>query len=455
MLISQEIEKTIENIELVLALDHAGRAGNNFFQASFDHHEEVLGCPWVHYVNSYMITDLGECNTYNTSVAHEYWTKKSYYRFIYNDLDEEMSEHIYKYGSDPTAALDREIVRKSFDEFVLTKDEITRKELIWITYISYAFGVGKDINKVRYILVNDSVSLKYENVLSGYSGKIIDFVIKDYNEPKIVHLIRDPRAGFASTRHQFMNSVGNMYGIKIGNYWNRYLRILKLDYDWDSVFVFAFWLMYFSQTFRASQLKKNKYNSLFVELKIENLNIDYYGTLLSLCEWLDVQPYDGWKKQPYKLTMLNKPWKGISAYDSAYQPFLYGPLQNDPEKSVGSASPNISITRSWKKRLWRNELFIIEYLMRDELSQFGYDFLEFSYTRDTAKSFIWNWIKPFRGELPTISWIFIGRKIGLLEFTNRLFYTLSFPLFYVFGRLTFIYILYKKDVFEMNYSNQD
>ena len=44
-----------KKVNLMLLIDHAGRAGNVFFLTIFDNHPEVISCPWIHYIYSYII----------------------------------------------------------------------------------------------------------------------------------------------------------------------------------------------------------------------------------------------------------------------------------------------------------------------------------------------------------------------------------------------------------------
>ena len=115
-------------------------------------------------------------------------------------------------GSDPAARIDRHAVRRAFHGVLKGKRIITRRELILATYFAYLTGLGRDPARARYILLSDSISLRTESVFGGYSGKILDLAKADFPEAVFIHLVRDPRAGFASTNHQFINQLGNMYG---------------------------------------------------------------------------------------------------------------------------------------------------------------------------------------------------------------------------------------------------
>ena len=56
-------------VNLLMVIDHAGRAGNGFFQTIFDSHPQVLACPWMHYVYSYLQSEYGDAEQLDTQAA--------------------------------------------------------------------------------------------------------------------------------------------------------------------------------------------------------------------------------------------------------------------------------------------------------------------------------------------------------------------------------------------------
>jgi len=444
-----DLDKFFKNTNLSVVIDHAGRAGNGFFLAIFDQHPEVLTCPWMHYTYSYIITEFENSDKINSKIAHKFWTEQSYFRFIYNEPNEILSMQILKFGGNPDAEIDRAKVRKIFDDYVLNKEFISRKELVLITYYAYAVGTGRDISQVKYILVSDSISLRYENVQDGFSGRVIDEIIQDFNNPKIVHLVRDPRAGMASSRHQFINSLGNMYGIRIGNYFKRYFRLLKKEFDWDSVFVFGFWLMYFSRTYQAVEKKKSEHEKLFKTVRNEDLNLNFIDTMKNLTEWLGVRAYANWTSDNYIPTMAGCIWTGTGGYNNKYQTFKYGPLQNDSdEQSSKAVGPNAYVTMRWKKKLNKTDIILIESLLNNELVNYGYEFEFCKGKTGCVQGLKKELFKPLSGELPKLRWILNGRHLGILEFVNRLFYFFTFAPFYFTSRYILYSIIKTDKIFE-------
>ena len=103
----------------------------------------------------------------------------------------------------------------------------------WEKGIAYAIGVGRPLSSVKYLLVSDVVSLRYENARTGFSGKVLDLMVQDFPAAKLISLVRDPRAAFASCRHEFINRNGNMYSIQWGTYLEKWRNLWNLNMSMD------------------------------------------------------------------------------------------------------------------------------------------------------------------------------------------------------------------------------
>ncbi len=436
-----------ERVNLIFVVDHAGRAGNGFFQTIFDQHPQVIACPWMHYVYSYVITEYGEGDELDARAVWQHWRGTIYYSLLYDDLNDERRAFITRIGGDPAAAIDRQAVRHAFDSILLERDRIMRKDLVLAIFYSYAVGLGRDTAKITYVMSPDSISLRSENAMSGFSGRVVDLVLQDFPAARLIHLERDPRAGFASSNHQFVNKLGNTYGLKLGNFWHRLRRLLRRDFDWDSVFVFGFWLIYFRQTFEAAMRKRAQYPESFTTVRNEDLNLDFVNTIGKLADDLGILRLDCWT-EGFQPTMLGKPWTGTGAYNSQYQQDRYGPLRNDPDEIArGVTGPNAYVTQRWRSRLSADEILIVEALLAPELEAFGYDLLYWHGGEDDERRLrraVW---KPLRGELPTPRWVLDGRHLGAKELADRIFYCFAFPVFYLAARLVFLSLIRNAGIF--------
>lgn len=446
--VREVFEAFSKRINLIVAIDHSGRAGNGFFQAIFDQHPEVLTCPWMHYVYSYIETEFGDAPVLSGASAREFMAGKSYFRYIYFDADVRRAREIRKFGGDPEAELDRDLVRRAFDEICGTSEFISRRDAVIAMYFSYALGAGRDLDQIRYVLVTDSISLRMETPSTEFSGRVLDRVVNDFPGARIVQLVRDPRASFASTNHQYVNSAGNMYGLHWGNYWDSLRLLCQARFDWERVHVFGFLLTYFWQAFMAVERKATQYRDHVLRVRNEDLNLDFERTTQSLCDWLGVRTIPEWSQASFVPTMLGRAWTGTGAYNNAYQTNTYGPLSNDSDDVARSVTgPNEYVTRRWRSRLAANEIYLVEWVLRDEIEQYGYSLVELRSDNagfDELARHLW---KPMRGELPTPRWILNGRHLGWRELADRVFFALAFPPFYLGTRLQLLRLLRKIPVF--------
>src|SRR3979409_528819 len=94
--IREKFEVFARRGNLIVAIDHSGRAGNGVFQAIFDQHPEVLTCPWMHYVYSYIETEFGSPGILDCARAGDFLTTKTYFRYVYLDVDDGRSKEITK-----------------------------------------------------------------------------------------------------------------------------------------------------------------------------------------------------------------------------------------------------------------------------------------------------------------------------------------------------------------------
>ena len=435
----EQFKDFLKNVCPLYVIDHAGRAGNGFFQTLFDEHPEVLSIPWIHYCTSYFITRFGDAAEVNSRKAHDFWTQKSYFRLLYSDLNDEDYKLVHRFGGDPDTIINREMIRAIFDQLVLQKNTIYRKDVIFASFFAIARAFNRDISKIKYLILTDSISLRKENVFRGFSGKIIDISIKDSPKARFIHLVRDPRAGFASTNHQFVNQLGNTYAIRLGNIPQRFTELLRCEFSMEGPFVFGFWILYFLETFRSIEKKKAGRPDRFLTIRNEDLNLRFVPTIKKLTEDLKVNFIRIWENPDYCPTMLGQKWKGTGGYSNRYQTKRRGPLENDPDEvSSNVVGPNSYVTKRWKTRLSKEEIYVLEYFFRDEINAYGYNFLTPAPLGRTEASVWLKMFVPLRGEVPSLQWLVSGWQQSTMEFGSRVTYYLLLPIFFVFARLVFL-----------------
>jgi hypothetical protein len=433
----REFKDFLKNVCPLYVIDHAGRAGNGFFQTLFDEHPEVLSIPWIHYCTSYFVTEFGDENQVESRKAHEFWSTKSYFRFFYAELSKEDYRIVHRFGGNPETPIDRLKIRQTFDQIILRKNSASRKEVIYASFYAIAIALGRDVEKIKFLVLTDSISLRSESVFRGFSGCIIDYALKDTANARFIHLIRDPRAGFASTNHQFVNQLGNMYALDLQNARDKFMQLIRCQLSMESPFVFGFWILYFLQTFRAIERKKKENQERFVTVRNEDLNLHFVRTIKNITQKLNVAYNLDWDCDDYSPTMLGHPWKGTGGYSNRYQTMHTGPLQNDSDKiSQKVTGPNLYVTERWKKRLSKNEKKVLDYYFAEEIMAYKYNFILSDPDTPEFASYKWEILKPLRGEIPSFKWLYIHKK-GLTETVNRVFYYFALPIFYSLSRFQF------------------
>lgn len=448
------IQNKIQEINIAAVLDYSGRGGNAFFLTIFDQHPEVLCCPLMHYTYSYLVTEFGDQAEVEAQVAKTFLKEKSYFRLLYDESSEQTRDLIYRIGLDPELGMtvvNRQLLHELFEQYFVNRDLVTRKELALLPFLLYAAAIGRDLSKVKYVLVSDALSLRTENVTASFSGRVIDVLLLDFPKAKLIDIVRDPRATFASPRHQYVNAFGNMYALKIGNFLSRMGSLITRNIRQENSCVYLFWLMYIMQAYRTLNLKKLQYKEFFFTVKNEDLNLNFVQTLDKIVDYLKVNFLENWKAEPFQPTILGYPWKGSGAYNNRYQPNAFGPLDNDSDEVASkSIGPNKYVTERWKSRLTRREIELTERLFYDQLSDFKYESFYDSRKRSDLLCLIRTCLLPFQGEFPTFAWIKNGLKISRKELIERLYYTITFFPFYIMSRLVLFDLVLRKKFFQIN-----
>ncbi len=432
-----------ESTRLSVVLDHSGRAGNGFFLTIFDQHPQVLCCPWMHYTYSYLVHRFGEKGELLCSELKSFWTDEYYFRALYHDLDENTHDFLHRCGFDVAAEVDRSLVRDVFDSILGASESISRRDLILLTFFAYAKGVGRALDTIEYVLLSDAISLR-EDVLEEFSGLAVDMMVRDFPEAKLFSLVRDPRAVFASNRHQFVNKNGNMYQIRFGQYLKRFSDLLRQRYSFEGC-VFLFWLLYGAKTARTMYRIKARYPDRFKTIRNEDLNLNFREAMKDITTWLDVVSLSEWEDEPFEPTSLGLPWRGTGAYNSRYQPNVFGPLLNDPDSVSNKVTgPNEYVTTRWKKRLNQMEKELLEVLFRDELIDQSYEFLQTRQGCVSKARLLGLLVRPFRGEFPAMRWLLDGRHLGAREVLERAAYYVAAIPFYVVSRVQLYWFIVHK-----------
>lgn len=440
---------------LISLIDHGGRAGNVFISCTFEQHPEIICCPLVHYNYSYTLSRFGSKREIDSKEAFSFLVNESYFQYVYHSPEGNTKELISKIGGIPEAPLNRHYIQELMKSFFSSTSTISRKQMWAAAYGAYALARGIDLGRVKYIMINDAISSRNESVFQGYKGILVKEMLLDFPQAKLVNLVRDPRAQYASSNHQFVNELGNTYGLKLGNFWNRFKTILNDQITMEQGPANLLWILYQVQAARTAFHLNNMYSDKFMILRNEDINLSFLPTLKKFCQWLDVGLAPNWKAEGFVPTMLDVPWKGTGAYSNRYQTVLDGILKNDSVSvSLNSAGPNKYVTQRWKKRLYKWEITLLERLFKEEIEYLNYQILYDTKNDSDLKILLKCAWLPTSGELPNWRWLIAGFQKSIKEGINRLFYCVAFPVFYILVRIKlFRYVL--RDKFFINVINNE
>ena len=444
--IVKTIERSLRKLNLIGLIDHGGRAGSNFFCCLFDSHEEVISVPWIHYSYSYFMDKFRTEHRVNKNDAKLFLCNETYFKYLYNYPKKHSHELIKKIGGNIFSFKKRKELREIFDIYIDHKEEFSRRDLILLPYICFALSIKKKIDLVKYVLINDAANLRNENIIDNFDGKIVDIIIKDFPKAKMISLARDPRAQYASSRHQSVNEFDNNYNLSFKNFFRIFYNLLKEKVDLDSGPANLSWILYQIESTRIIHKCKKRYKTNFITIRNEDINLNFIKTMTKLSKWLNISFFKNWLNKKYEPTMLGAKWKGTGAYSNSYQKVTDGLLANDPnEISKTLTRPNKFVTERWKNRMNKNEILFLERIFFEEIKSMEYKFSKDLSKISDLRIFFRYGLVPDIGEKPTYKWIKNGFKKNTNIFFNRILYFIFFPLLFIICRIKlFKFLVIKK-----------
>ena len=150
----QQVEKLVDELNIVACIDHSGRGGNMFFLTIFDRHPEVISIPVMHYAYSYVGGFLRGRQQVDGDEAYSYLTEKGYSRLLCEDPEGASGELVERMGGSRYLTFPRQEFRDLMDAFCRTRKSLNRRELIVLPYAAYAVSTGRDLSKCKYALIS-------------------------------------------------------------------------------------------------------------------------------------------------------------------------------------------------------------------------------------------------------------------------------------------------------------
>lgn len=415
----------LNTIPVALIVDHS-RAGNVFFMRVFDQHPHVYCVPFVNYFFTSALKAFEGRDTCDFDTALKILNGSDFGE-IYRDVDETARKKFQRMGDDIDGPIDRAVVRHVIHTVLSGRTDITIRDIVTAFNLAYAIATEQSLDTKKLIVMADS--------LSDAPSPLKTYFDSAYPNSSIIHLVRDPRACFASVCHQYVSQHGSMYPT---------LRKLPrtLTFKYGGVWLYAIVsALGGARALRAWE--KQHTPDTFRRVRNEDINIRFIETMHELSDWLGVPFHDYWADDDYYPTSNGRPWLGISAYSANFTLHDSHKLSEDEKKLL--PKPNKEVTERWKKRIAASELILIEALLQDEMKVMGY-----TPQNPALPKSAWGVARLsfalFRDEWPTLDFTDAkGHKEKTLE---RLLRPVLLPFMYIFSRCKLL-IFFKNGTFRL------
>jgi hypothetical protein len=317
-----------------------GHCGIDWLHSLLDSHPEILIMPAFDYYRNWKLLEADKALT-PKSMA-DLWTD-----FLKSEkMQSRDTKVFYRDGE--------EIIFNNKLRNTLKSIGISRKKTLFAIHETYAHLRNIDLNNIKCIVLHVHV------VFPIYE------IIKDFTDPNLLMIVRDPRASFAGWFHVFKKKFGQKH--------DYYMYFMDQTINE--------WLMSID-IFKKYNNSNN--NNLFV-VKNENMVNDLKTELLKISNWMNVQFNETMLYSTFPSGDLWIPDSGYISKDGKY-----------PE-SKGTYFLPENVKNRWLKELSdEREILMIEFLTNDIMRAFDYKRIYKDSLLNRLKG-LWYFLLPHRGE---------------------------------------------------------
>ena len=344
-----------------------GCCGVNLFLSLFDNNKEVVAIPFTMKLYTIFKNETYDINYDDLIKIIEEQTRFKY-------LKDGLIEPSLSFKED-CSLYNHSIFCEELKKLISYKNNITRRELIENIYIAYALAIKKDLNNIKYIIIDAT----YHDYLDK-----INFDFKNY---KSFFLLRDPREQLLSflKLHHRLNYSLYMQG--------------RMNYLTHSIFAQK------ENYYLLEKLQNKNYENQLI--KFENLKKEPIKTMQKAAEFLDINFTEELKKP----TIFGK----ITKFNSSFS--------NKPIVGIGEDN-----TSRLKMYLSKYQIIQSEFIFSYFINKFNY--LPIKY-KDNFLTRLIIFIQPFKFEiLPSLD--ILKKNPNIPRYKNTFYYKILKFIYHLF-----------------------
>ncbi|MGA1823336.1 MAG: hypothetical protein ACMUIP_01645 [bacterium] len=321
---------------MVALVGDAGGSGSKVFQSFLDNHEEIFMIPAYPLMYFYPHWDTWEKelkDTWNWESLIDIFCHKHASVLDSRNIRGFNGLTILGKNQDECIKINENVFRSYLLNF-LKDQSIHRKVFLLAVHYAYALCNNEDIGRKKALL--------YHIHSSEY---MIDYLMKDFPDLKVMGMVRDPRPNL---KRRFKGSLCNVDDIKL----NRTDALIYRKRVYYQACKHVFYNIQLLHSIASNKLRVIRHEDLVFNLK---------NIMQRTAEFLQITH----APSMLEISFGGKSWWGDQIYDM---------------KLTNTVNPSI-VSQQWQEELSKIDWFVIEGLMFDYLKKYGYTI--YKYTHDS------------------------------------------------------------------------